>query len=107
MHQQQRTGTAGQSIQEGGFPVNELIQVNVNGTVGTVINCGYCNHTNPNQCPQCKPTGTETCIGCLYRGGGTPTVTTTIAPGQTNDPPTPQTIIVTPSGMNQPPGHNT
>lgn len=48
------------------------IDVNVNGTLGTVVQCSYCQHTNPPQCPQCKPLGTETCIGCAYRGGGVP-----------------------------------
>ena len=86
-----------------------LLEVNVNGTIGSVIQCAYCQHTNPPQCPMCKPLGTENCIGCLYRGDGVPTVTTTIAPGQVNDPPggpTSTTIVSTPSGMNEPPGHN-
>ena len=48
------------------------LSVNINGTLGTVIQCSVCQHTNPPQCPQCKPLGTETCIGCAYRGGGVP-----------------------------------
>ena len=99
-----------------------LLEVNVNGTIGSVIQCAYCQHTNPPQCPMCKPLGTENCIGCLYRGDGVPSVTTTIAPGQVNDDPStetgrpnegpfdggtvPMTIVSTPSGMNEPPGHN-
>ena len=62
------------------------IDVNVNGVQGTVVQCATCQHTNPPQCPQCKPTGTETCIGCLYRGGGVPAVDTNL-PG-TNPTPT-------------------
>ena len=87
--------------------MNELTQVNVNGIVGTVLNCPYCAHTNPPQCPKCKPFGTEICIGCIFRYDGGIPVTTTIAPGQINDPPTPTTIVSTPSGTNNPPGHNT
>lgn len=61
------------------------IVVNVNGTLGTVIQCATCQHTNPPQCPGRKPLGTETCIGCLYRGDGVPAINPP-PPGPINPP---------------------
>ena len=84
--------------------MNELTQVNVNGIVGTVLNCPYCSHTNPPQCPKCKPFGTEICIGCFFRYDGGIPVTTTASPEPINDPPPLPTTTATASASNDPPG---
>jgi hypothetical protein len=80
--------SSGEVIDPNGGP--GVMFVTIGGTVGTVLKCKYCQHTNPPFCPWCKPNG-EFCWGCYGNGGGVP-VTTTITPTTTNDPP----IIVTP-----------
>jgi len=83
--------------------VNELTQVSVNGVSGTVLNCPYCSHTNPPQCPKCKPLGTEICIGCFFRYDGGIPVTTTITPAPINDPPWPWPTMTVTSKNDIPP----
>ena len=83
--------------------MNELTQVSVNGVSGTVLNCPYCAHTNPPQCPKCKPLGTEICIGCFFRYDGGIPVTTTIIPEPINDPPPWPTMTMTMTGTNDAP----
>jgi hypothetical protein len=86
----------------------DLVYYPLNGVSYSAINCPNCDHRTPPEgtCPVCQPTPTMfRCATCEARGP-IPT-TTTIAPGQTNDPPSPTTIVSTPSGTNNPPGHNT
>jgi hypothetical protein len=84
-----------------------VIYVEMNGVTYSAIQCGNCYHTTPagGVCVVCQPFPDKRCITCFLRDSVP--ATTTIAPGQTNDPPTPQTIVSTPSGTNNPPGHNT
>jgi len=90
----------------------DLVYYNgIGGDSLSAINCPLCDHRTPFNatCPTCQPNPTVTrCDTCRIRGP-IPTVTTTIAPGQVNDPPggpTTETIVTSASGKNQPPGHN-